>query len=60
MKVIKDHHRDTIVQVKFCDFALEKPHLSKGANHSCKDCSNVGNWMVISIDSQGKVVQNLI
>jgi len=30
---------------------VEKPHLSKGANHTCKDCNNVGNWMVISIDS---------
>ena len=60
MKLIKDHHKEPIVQVKFCDQSKEKPHLNKGVDHTCKECANVGSWMILSIDQSGKVVQNLL
>lgn len=60
VKCIKDHHKKPVVSVKFCDWCEEKPHLSQGADHKCKKCEDVGKWMWVSCDVDGKVVQNTV
>ena len=56
LKLITNHHKKSIVSVKFCDWGKEKPHYNQGANHKCKDCVNVESWMFISCDTDGVVV----
>jgi hypothetical protein len=56
IKLVKDHHKKAIVDVKFCDWAEEKPHFNLGYDHICKKCENVEKWMFLSIDCEGKVV----
>ena len=60
MKLIKDHHKEPIIAVKFCDWSKEKPHLHKGPDHKCKECEDVKSWMFISSDAGGKLVQNTV
>jgi hypothetical protein len=60
MKLIKDHHKEPVISVKFCDWSKEKPHLHRGADHKCKECEDVKSWMFISSDAGGKLVQNTV
>lgn len=34
--------------------------MNQGADHKCKDCSNIKKWMFISVDLDGKVVQTTV
>jgi len=31
-----------------------------GVDHKCNDCTDVKAWMFISVDSDGKVIQNTV
>lgn len=48
------------MDVKFCDWAEEKPHFNLGYEHTCKKCDNVEKWMFVSIDCDGRVVQTTV
>lgn len=60
VKCIKDHHKKSVVSVKFCDWCEEKPHLEQGSDHKCKKCEDIGKFMFMSCDEDGKVVQNTV
>lgn len=57
VKLIKDHHKAAVIQVKFCDWIKEKPHVvAQGLTHTCKECDEIKQWMLISCDATGKLV----
>ena len=61
VKLVKDHHKSAVIQVKFCDWIKEKPHVvAQGLTHTCKECEEIKNWMVVSCDASGKLVQTTI
>lgn len=62
IKCIKGHHSKQIVSVKFVDWTAEKPHFmsEEDPNHKCKECADVKKFMFLSVDIEGKLVQNTV
>jgi len=57
IKVIKDHHKLPIVNIKFCDWQGNLYKLLSKDKDKEKEGSDVKkSWMYISIDSSGKVI----